>query len=241
MRRKSAMFCARYERGSGLPLDLWARVEGVLGLLFLSGAYRSGNTAMSLGFDSFLRERVLALPRGLVLDVGCGDGYYARLLEARGVEVVCLDPLAERLGVKGVSHVIASVAEYLPFRSGSVDYALAMFSFRDFLDKARGLNEMRRVSRRAVIILDIFNPSSLPARLLLWLYVAVVAPLLAFIASGTPNPWKLLLPTLAYMPTVNLFKRLRGRLLYCIARCALAVAVLPAGNLAANASSSRYV
>lgn len=230
MRRGSASCCASSKRVLGLPPDVWVRVEEVLGFLFSSGAYRSGNAAMSLGFDSLLRERVLVLPKGVVLDVGCGDGYYARLLEARGAEVVCLDPLAERLKVRGVSHVVAGVAEHLPFRSGSVDYSLAMFSLRDFMDKARGLHELKRVSRRTVIILDVFNPRSLFARLLLWFYVAAVAPLLAFLASGIRSPWKLLLPTLAYMPSVNLLKRLHGKVLYCIAQCSLAVVVLPAGS-----------
>jgi len=237
LRRESVSCSTSSKRGLGLPPDVWVRVEEVLGFLFSSGIYRSGNAAMSLGFDSFLRERVLALPKGVVLDVGCGDGYYARLLEARGVEVICLDPLTEQLGVEGVSHVIAGVAEHLPLRSRSVDYSLAMFSLRDFLNKAKGLHEMRRVSRRAVIILDIFNPRSLPVRLLLWSYVAAAAPLLAFIASRTRNPWRLLLPTLTYMPSVNLLRRLHGRVLYCIAWCTLAAAVLPASSSHAQGSS----
>lgn len=229
-RRGSVRCSAISRKGLGLPPDIWIRVEEVLGFLLSSGVYRAGNAAMSLGFDSFLRRRVLAMPKGVVLDVGCGDGYYARLLEARGAEVVCLDPLAGHLSVKEVSHFVAGVAEHLPFRSRSVDYSLAMFSLRDFLDKAKGLHEMKRVSRRAVIILDIFNPRNPLARFLLWLYVAAVAPLLAFMASRTRSPWRLLLPTLMYMPSVDLLRRLHGKVPYCVAWCALAVVVLPAGE-----------
>lgn len=211
----------------GLPLSLWLRVEHALQSLFRSGAYRIGNTAMSLGLDSFARRYTLAIPSGLVLDVGCGDGYYAKKLEERGSEVVCLDPLEIVVKRTHTTHVVVAVAEYLPFREGCFDFSVAMFSFRDFLDKARGLHEMRRVTRRGVLILDIFNPRDAFTRVIFWVYVKGLAPLLAFLASGVAGEWRLLYPTLTYMPSASIFTRIGGKVLAEFAKGVLALGFIP--------------
>ena len=186
---------------------------------------------MSLGLDGLARRYAMYMLReGLVLDVGCGDGFYAEQLERRGAEVVCLDPLESVLRRSRTMHAAVAVAEYLPFRSGSFDYVLAMFSVRDFLDKARGLFEMKRVARRGVVILDVFNPRNPLLRALFWAYVAAVAPLLGFLASGEARRWLLLYPTLRYMPTARIFERIGGKVVFKLARGVLAVGVLPSGK-----------
>lgn len=217
---------------------MWMKVEEALRALFKSGAYRLGNAAMSLGLDSVARRYALSLPTGLILDIGCGDGYYSRELEERGAEVVCLDPLEDVVREARTTHTVVAVAEHLPFRERSFDFALAMFSVRDFLDKPKGLWCMRNVSRRGAIVLDIFNPKNPLLRLLFWAYVAGVAPLLGFLASGVASKWRLLYPTLRYMPTTTPLERVGSRTLLKLAGGILAVVFIPGALRGSRAAAS---
>ncbi|MEM0377266.1 MAG: methyltransferase domain-containing protein [Thermofilum sp.] len=223
----------------GLPINMWLKVEETLRALFKSGAYRLGNAAMSMGLDSLARRHALSLPSGLVLDIGCGDGYYSRKLEERGAEVVCLDPLEDVLKEARTAHTVVAVAEYLPFRDGSFDFVLAMFSLRDFLDKPKGLWGMRKVSRKGAVVLDIFNPRSVLLRLLFWAYVAGVAPLLGFLASGVASRWRMLYPTLRYMPTAAALERGGGRTVLKLMGGILTVVFIPSVFQALPGNRSR--
>ncbi|QOJ78490.1 methyltransferase domain-containing protein [Infirmifilum lucidum] len=196
---------------SGLPLDLWLRVERTLGYLFNEAVYERANTAMSLGTHGALRRVVLGLVYGRVLDVGCGDGVYLTQLASRTEEVVCLDPLpARNHSALPNFHRVVAVAEYMPFRDKSFDFATAMFSFRDFMDKALGLFNMRRVSKRGVVILDLFSTSPY-LRPAVTFYFGYIAPAMGFVASGgRRGRWELILPTLLLMPRADFFKRIGG-------------------------------
>ena len=86
-----------------------------------------------------------------VLNVGAGAGSY----EPTDRWVAAVEPAAA-MRVQRPAHLaraVAAVAEALPFKSGSVDAALAIFSVHQWRDLSRGLAEMRRVARGPVIIL----------------------------------------------------------------------------------------
>lgn len=88
-------------------------------------------------------ERIAAHTRGLVLDVGCGEG---RFLPADGVGVD-LDPGRLRVARGRSSRVVRADAHALPFRDSAFDtaYAHRMLNDAGRIDDA--LAEIRRVLR----------------------------------------------------------------------------------------------
>ncbi len=215
---------------SRLPLDLWLHVERTLSYLFDEAIYERANTVMSLGTHKTFRRVVLGLVYGKVLDVGCGDGVYIAQLASRTEEVVCIDPLpAKNPSAPPNFHRVVAVAEHMPFRNKSFDFATAMFSFRDFMDKALGLFNMKRVSKRGVIILDLFSTSPY-LRPAIVFYFGYMAPALGFIASrGRRGRWELILPTLLLMPRAEFFKRIGGIIIARRGLGLVSIVYLPSG------------
>jgi len=199
---------------TGLPIGLWFQVERILNYLFDTAIYERANTVMSLGVHRLLRNIVLSSVAGRVLDVGCGDGVYIPQLVRTAEEVVCIDPIATKNTHNYANfHRVVATAERIPFRAKSFDFAIAMFSFRDFMDKALGIFNMRKASRKGVFILDLFAVSRflLPAVVL---YFGYIAPILGFIVSGGHRGrWELLIPTLQLMPRADFFTKLGGKAL----------------------------
>jgi SAM-dependent methyltransferase len=91
-----------------------------------------------------------------VLNVGAGAGSY----EPTDREVIALEPSAEmiRQRPEGAAPVIQGSAEALPFADNSFDAAMASLTVHHWSDKAKGLAEMRRVSRGAVVLFT-FDPA----------------------------------------------------------------------------------
>jgi ubiquinone/menaquinone biosynthesis C-methylase UbiE len=88
------------------------------------------------------------VPRGRVLDLGCGTGRNLPLF-ASGVRAIGLDPCLEALETArrrapGVPLVRAR-AEALPFRDGTFDAVVSGLVFCSVSDVAGGLDEVRRV------------------------------------------------------------------------------------------------
>jgi SAM-dependent methyltransferase len=102
-------------------------------------------------FWQFNLPRFLELlppPGGLTLDLGCGEGRVARILEGRGYRVVGLDasPTLVRLGrdEHGPPMVLADAAR-VPIRSAIADLGLAFMSLQDVDDVSAVLREAARV------------------------------------------------------------------------------------------------
>jgi SAM-dependent methyltransferase len=84
-----------------------------------------------------------------IVNVGAGAGGY----EPRDRAVVAVEPsptmLAQRRDRSAL--VVRGVAEALPFAAGAFEAALAVLTVHHWRDRAAGLREMRRVSRRQVV------------------------------------------------------------------------------------------
>ena len=91
-----------------------------------------------------------------VLNVGAGAGNY----EPADRDLIAVEPSAEmiRQRPKGSARVIQASAEELPFADKSFDAVMASLTVHHWTDKAKGMAEMRRVSRGPIVIFT-FDPA----------------------------------------------------------------------------------
>ena len=88
----------------------------------------------------------------LVLDVGCGEGRFSRLLEAQGAHVVGIDP-AQSLIREASARSLGAVrcarasAEQLPFHCGAFDLVVSYVMLVDVPDIVSAISEMARCLR----------------------------------------------------------------------------------------------
>lgn len=86
-----------------------------------------------------------------VLDVGCGEGRFCRMLAARGAKTMGLDPTraliaeARRRQPAGIFH--EGVAEALPVAAASQDLVVSYVALVDIPDYRSAIREMARVLR----------------------------------------------------------------------------------------------
>ncbi|MEM8647121.1 MAG: class I SAM-dependent methyltransferase [Pseudomonadota bacterium] len=90
-----------------------------------------------------------------VVNVGAGAGSY----EPEDRAVTAVEPSAQMISQRAESDVavIQGVAEDLPFDDNAFDAAMAVLTIHHWTDQAKGLAEMRRVSRGPVVLLT-FDP-----------------------------------------------------------------------------------
>ena len=88
-----------------------------------------------------------------VLNVGAGAGSY----EPRDREVTAVEPSASMRAQRpaGLSTAIDATAEALPFGDDTFDASMTTFSVHQWSDVARGLAEMRRVTRGPVVVMQL--------------------------------------------------------------------------------------
>ncbi|MEW5684369.1 MAG: methyltransferase domain-containing protein [Pseudomonadota bacterium] len=86
-----------------------------------------------------------------VLNVGAGAGSY----EPSDRHVIAIEPSAAMRAQRGPGRVpaVAAFAEALPLDDDTVDAVMAMMTVHQWSDTARGLAELRRVSRGPVVVL----------------------------------------------------------------------------------------
>lgn len=91
-----------------------------------------------------------------VLNVGAGAGSY----EPEGRTLTAVEPSAEMIAQRlpSSTHVVQGVAEELPFEDDSFDAAMAALTIHHWTDQAKGLSEMRRVTKGPLVILT-YDPA----------------------------------------------------------------------------------
>jgi SAM-dependent methyltransferase len=91
-----------------------------------------------------------------VLNVGAGAGNY----EPTDREVTAVEPSAEMIAQRprNLGPALQGSADRLPFEAKSFDASMAILTIHHWSDKARGLAEMRRVTRGPVVLLT-FDPA----------------------------------------------------------------------------------
>lgn len=109
-------------------------------------------------------NRVKQFIKGKVLDVGCGTGIVWKKYSTRdsglGIrdaglgtwDVTGIDPSKKLLGhAKHIKTILGS-GEKLPFQDKSFDTVTCFTAIHNFSDYKKGLEEMKRVSKKIVII-----------------------------------------------------------------------------------------
>ena len=91
-----------------------------------------------------------------VLNVGAGGGSY----EPANRQITAIEPSAEMIQQRtpSTATVIQGRAEELPFDDKSFDAAMAVLTIHHWSDQARGVKEMRRVTRGKIVFLT-YDPS----------------------------------------------------------------------------------
>lgn len=86
-----------------------------------------------------------------VIDVGCGEGRFCRMLAERGARMVGIDPtekfIAEARRRQPDAEFHVAEAENFPVADGRVDLAVSYLSLIDIPDYRRAISEIRRVLR----------------------------------------------------------------------------------------------
>lgn len=110
-----------------------------------------GDFARRFVLDAPMLERAQLSGAKNVLDVGCGEGRFCRLLAARRLTTIGIDPAeslireAERLHPEGDYRT--AEAEQLPFEDEAFDLVVAYLSLIDIPDVKQAIGEMNRVLR----------------------------------------------------------------------------------------------
>lgn len=205
---------------SGIDLDAWTKLEEQLEQSIPH--YDKVNRWMTFGQDKVWRRNVRNhAEKGMkILEVGCGPGSFAE--DLIGLDVTCLDPSAEMLrvakkrvdsarksrGEKPAKYVEA-IAESIPLPDDTFDRVFCLFSFRDFQDKKKGLEEIFRVLKPGgqVVICDAGKANwfhGLAGRIWMGTVVQIIARI---ITKEKDHPWKGLARTYSHYGTNGYYRK----------------------------------
>mgnify|MGYP001800739756 CR=1 FL=1 len=112
-------------------------------------------------------EKILTNTKGkAVLDLGCGEGRYSRILQGKGALVMGIDPVPQFIkrarSLDSVSTYVEGTAENLPFDRSSFDIVLSYLTFIDIADLQAASQEITRVLRPGgeLVVVSISNIAS---------------------------------------------------------------------------------
>ncbi|DAC31156.1 MAG TPA: class I SAM-dependent methyltransferase, partial [Candidatus Poseidoniaceae archaeon] len=185
--------------------------------------YDRVNRLMTFGQDAIWRKNVRnhAKPGMSVLEVGCGPGSFAEDIEK--VNLTCLDPSEEMLKVarvrvnkaretrgEGPADYVLAIAESIPLPDNTFDRVFCLFSFRDFQDKKKGLEEILRVLKPGgqLVICDAGKANwlhGLAGRI--WMST-VVQWMARYVTKKKDHPWKGLAKTYSHYGTNGYYRKL---------------------------------
>jgi len=171
--------------------------------------YDALNRVMSVGLDQRWRRRSLDKievgPGDRVVDLACGTGDFCELAAKRGARVTGIDfslQMLRRGRTRSLdSDLVQGDAEWLPFRSGSVDVVTCGFALRNFVSLEAVMREIARILKPGgrVALIDVDRPSWGPLRVAHSLYFDRLVPLIGGIVSDR-MAYRYLPQSTAYLP-----------------------------------------
>jgi len=183
------------------------------------------NHLLSFGLDIRWRKRAIRLLEekrgGIFLDIAAGSGDLSiEALSLSPARVVAVDfaetmlhvfhtKLMKRGGARRVALVVCD-ALALPFADGSFDATMVAFGIRNFADRRRSLQEMKRVLKPGGLsmILELSAPTTPLMSQVYRLYTAVALPMLGRIISRHNSAYRYLPESIAQFPSEREFCRL---------------------------------
>ncbi|HEV2226882.1 MAG TPA: methyltransferase domain-containing protein [Nitrososphaerales archaeon] len=155
-------------------------------------SYERASSRISLFGDRRMRlEAVTFAARrgGLVLDLGAGPGTMSRLVSSVGAEPVLLDASRIMLKASGFPNKVTGVFEWLPFRDGVFDGAVAGFALRDAHDLMTAMGELSRVLKRGgrFGLCDLGKPDEPLRAIGVAFYMRVVPSIIGLASAGRPG------------------------------------------------------
>ncbi|HKC18419.1 MAG TPA: ubiquinone/menaquinone biosynthesis methyltransferase [Candidatus Dormibacteraeota bacterium] len=191
----------------GLAASLSERDPQAVRSMFdrIARRYDRVNTVLSLGTDSGWRRRAALETQlrsgGSALDIACGSGKLtvelAKLAGPRG-RVVGLDFSPRMLDIAREAYPSLAFHEgdalELPFHDHDFDAATIAFGLRNLADPIKGLREMVRVARRAVV-LEFVRPPRGVIGSAYRLYLRSLLPAVGGALSGAPDAYRYLSDT----------------------------------------------
>jgi SAM-dependent methyltransferase len=87
------------------------------------------------------------------LNVGSGHGFFSRSARGAGIWMTSLD-VAIPDGAPERTGLVLYDGDHMPFRDGAFDVAIAMYVLHHAVQPATVLREMKRVSRRRIILVE---------------------------------------------------------------------------------------
>lgn len=104
-----------------------------------------------------------------IIEIGCGNGYFARILTKKGALVTAIDLskklldfaiAKERLKPFGIRYLVRDAANLHGIKSASFDIAVANMSLMDIADAKRAVKEISRVLKKnGYFIFSITHPA----------------------------------------------------------------------------------
>jgi SAM-dependent methyltransferase len=141
-------------------LDHWNRAAAVY-----SHSRGSGPLALCSLYEPSIEQLLGNVTGKQILDAGCGDGHYARVLKGRGALVSAIDgasqmiALARRAGHDGIAYQVADLTQRLPFDDESQDIVLANMVLMDIPTIEIAVEEFARIlRRRGALVFAITHP-----------------------------------------------------------------------------------
>lgn len=117
---------------------------------------RRGDTNRMYLLDPVMLDCLGDVAGRRIIDIGCGEGRFARMLAARGATVAGLDLtpslVAEARRMHPEGRYIAGSAEELPFETGAFDAAVSYVVLVDVPDYRRAIIEMARVLKSGGLV-----------------------------------------------------------------------------------------
>lgn len=116
--------------------------------------------------DPALEQQLPDVAGKQVLDLGCGEGRYSRILKSKGAFVTGVDPVRRFLDrasqLDPDSTYVEAFAESLPLKTDQFDVVLSYLSLIDIPDLEQAADEIRRVVKPSgrVVIVTISNLAS---------------------------------------------------------------------------------
>jgi len=191
----------------------------------IASRYDLINDLQSFGLHRHWKSRVIELARpdtdDRALDICCGTGDIALMLEQRSSVVVGVDfsdrmlEVAQRRKSRfrrtaqttpnrpgSTLHFIQGNALRMPFPDKSFDIVTVAYGLRNLADVNSGLREMCRVTKPGgrLLVLDFGKPDNAIWRSFYFAYLKVFVPVLGFIFCGSASAYAYILESLKHYP-----------------------------------------